>query len=168
MTSKSNSHLPSEHQALRKPIFKPKDRLAAYRAFYEAGIPMALLDALNLCIEVGGQTPPWVLKASFAVIVERTREGRSVGRGRHGNDAKAMQENAVHLTRYLHVQAARDRGDSLADAYATAAQTLGAVNLAASEDTIRNSYKKVQKALKTPETALKFYPLPPYRLHDEG
>lgn len=149
-------------------MFRPKDRLAAYRVFYEAGIIVALRDALHLCIKAGGQAPPWVLEASLTVIAERVQDGRSVGRGRHGNDAKATRENAIHLIRYIHVQAARDRGDKLVDAYATAAQTLEAVYLAASEDTVRLSYKKVQQALKSPETALKFYPMSAQRLGDKG
>ncbi|MER8438328.1 hypothetical protein NKH36_18075 [Mesorhizobium sp. M1312] len=154
---------PQAFQALSQPIFRPHERLAAFREFYNAGVMRALQDALTFCDELadeeGGATVPrWILAAARDLVIERIEKGKTIGKGKHGNDSAVYFDHQKHLLRYLRVRALMNTGVTLEEAYQPASEGLKGTSAEGGEDTIRTSYKKVQKALKDPKEAMRLYP----------
>lgn len=159
-----SADLPEPHRALRSIPFYPGERLEAYRLFYEAGVDLALHDALRLCQDLWegddvAHIPNWALEGALISVRQMIGAPHGSGTGRHANLAARSRDNQRHIMRYLLVRNAMAEGHKLDDAYELVSDILASRNDNIKADGVRSSYKKTQAALKDPAKALEFYPM---------
>lgn len=174
---KKSSQFPNEYRQVASRLFKPGDRLRAYRAFFEAGVYDALLDALTLCAELpyafapdatdqnegasGNELRPvplWIVAAARDLVEQRIEVGGPTGKkGPHAGEKKARSDRKKHLVRYLLVKKAIDEGHTQFDACWLVSEYLEKSTYGGGADAISKSFHLVSNAFKTGEGALSYY-----------
>lgn len=126
--------------------------------FFEAGVIPALYDALYLCKKADHPLPAWAVDGALAVIEERLRTGKSKGKGPKSNDASASKKDRDHFQRWVAVRKLVRAGEPHdKEIYAKAKPSLAEVGADCSESTIKRSYWIVEKDMKNPDGARKYY-----------
>jgi hypothetical protein len=112
--------------------------LAKYEdAWRQLGHAKIIQEALLIC--VGSSVPEWLAIAAIDFVRQRIPKREKLVR----------YELAIHLTRSLAVFEAHERGDTWDESYITAAKILAKTVARGSPETMRASYKRIQKELKT-------------------
>jgi len=132
--------------------------LSEREVFFEAGIIAALYDALFVCKCTDHPLPMWVKDGALEVIGERLKVGASKSKGPKANDATAYKKDRTHLQRWLAVKKLRYAGEPQdKEIFAKAKKLLSDVGADCSEKTIERSFAIVEKDMKIPKNALKYY-----------
>lgn len=136
--------------------------LEEQEVIFEAGVLAALYDALYVCVQTNRPIPQWLLNGVLKVVGDRLAVGVSEGMGAKANDTTALKKDRVHLQRWLAVKKLRKSGASQdKEIFFKAKHLLSEVGADCSDKAIENSYYKVEKDMKDPEKARKYYsPLP--------
>lgn len=146
-----------------QPLQTPSVRLALLKEFYDAGVPEALVYALDLC-SIFGALPDWVAEGSKKYLTaifngEEVDLRREQPKGEFKSKANALRRrrrwSAVWF--FHHVE-----GMKLSEAY-TCAQDLLYEEFKdnVSEATIADDYKLMRKAMQDPVMARRFLMLEP-------
>ena len=133
------------------------ERMAVWRAYYDAGIIPALYDALTFAEEYGAHPPDWAIKAATQIVKERIENPKILGKGPKGNELSNYRTDMKHLFRWQIVKGLRAGGMKLDKAYVKTQERLVGNFAAGGPDAIKKSYDIVQKNLKDPDKALKYY-----------
>ena len=144
-------------------------RFVSQRRAWEAGNMPALEDALRLSRQVSVSPPDWALDALEGLLRDAMRGTTVARRGRTARPSVSYREDMKHFERWELVRECRewddDRGEwarkSLDNAYSIASEYLGGTDVASSEDTIKRSYRLVERAIKRGLDA-RFYVSPPH------
>ena len=132
--------------------------LEVRQVFFEAGVILALFDALYFCRKTDHPLPIWVVDGAIAVVGDRLRTGKSKGKGPKSNDATASGKDRAHFQRWLAVRKVMKAGEALDnEIYNKAKPLLAEVDADCSEWTIKRSYWIVDKDMKDPKNARKYY-----------
>src|SRR6266849_7565983 len=85
-------------------------RLKELRVFYEAGVVLALYDALVLVGFSNVRAPGWVIKGAISIIGPQLKAGISTGKGASANTAAKYQNEMMHFRRWLVVRNLQEKG----------------------------------------------------------
>lgn len=135
------------------------------RAFREGSLP-ALADAIDLCREHGRPLPAWATEGALACVAFTFRRARRPDRltGRNATLGAQHQQNMNHLTRWDAVKELRERQPELADIAETwietfdeVAEMLAGTDAEGCPDTVRHSYRVVERARRGDNFTGRFY-----------
>ena len=180
----------TELQALEEFI---RSQLANYRRAYEAGVMLALRDALESCSRENFPPEPWMIDATLDFIDQHIGK-TATGRGRSGNPIAKYANDLVHYARWDAVTTVREQqkidqndrerlaqlempekkrreiedmlnaGTTFQDAVKGATELLRGTRAYGSPRTIDASYWLVVRAMKDPEQHGRFYVVSPQTL----
>ena len=156
--SVAEDELPLGHSKADLPLIDTwSTKILEYcRAAYEAGVKIAVYDALNHCIEQDYPPPLWVWVAACKLIKKELI--RPTGRGRLGNLWTRSVSDFRHFERYELVEIICVREDvGLMEACKLASENLKGSHSHVAPDGIRKSHKLVTEALKDPAQAKRFH-----------
>ncbi len=136
---------------------------AERETIFDAGIVAALHDALYVCKHSDYPMPEWVLEGALKIVRERMTRGLSKGKGPKSNDAKAFKKDHDHFRRWMAVKKLLRAGAPYdKEIFAKAVPLLEEVDAKCSEGTVKRSFDIVEKDMKAPSKARKYYqPLGP-------
>ena len=137
-------------------LFKYGPRLEEMRIFYEAGVVLALYDALVLARDSGLPAPDWVIEGAISIIGPRLKVGISTGKGASANTAAKYKIDMMHFRRWLVVRELHKKGGA-GSLYKKAEKLLKGQFGWGSDAVIGKSFRRVEKQLKNPKTALRYY-----------
>jgi hypothetical protein len=126
--------------------YEPKERLEDLKEFVAAGVAPAIHDAWSLIIDNELAVPDWIAEPSKTLIA------KALPRGRVSYRSKMM-----NYYRWRTVKRLRSQNVEREDVFVDASEALRGTQYHAGRDAIETSYKKVQKGLKDPKTALQYY-----------
>lgn len=124
---------------------------------WEAGVVVALYDALILARDSGRNPPEWVLEGARKVVEDRLKQGFSQGKGQLGNELSKHRSRMVKYSRYQCVKKHRSDGMTIEDACVAAEKQLKSTSAAASEGQMKKDFYKVQSELKDEKLAALYY-----------
>ena len=127
------------------------------RTAYEAGVKIAVYDALYHCIEHDHPPPRWLLLAACKLL-EECKFKRPTGRGRLGNLWAQSDADFMHFERYDLVEFICEFEDvGVTEAYNLASDELRKLGIFVEPDAIRKSHDLVKDALKDPALAKRYH-----------
>ena len=131
------------------------------REAYEDGVVPALYDAI-CCYRLFVQPldrpcPEWIWDGIFQVLEDRLRSGKTIGRGRTGNERARYLNDMMHLYRWEAVKAAREEGHKGVKAFKKASAMLKGSFARGTPGQVEKSHKIVNPALKHAEGKKRFY-----------
>jgi hypothetical protein len=126
------------------------------RVFYEAGVLLALYDALTLARDSGSPAPEWIIGAAALVVGIQLHQGASIGSGPSGNTESQYRLDMIHFRRWSVVKALQ-ASNPAGSVYEKAEHLLKSKFGHGSREVIGKSYRKVEADLQKPETALRYY-----------
>lgn len=128
------------------------------QVIFEAGVVAALHDALYVCKHTDHCMPKWVLDGAIKVVRQRMTSGKSIGAGSKANDATRYKKDFEHFRRWLAVKRLRTQGHVQdEEIFYKAVPSLEAVGAKCSAQTVKRSYWLVEKDIKVPSKARKYY-----------
>jgi hypothetical protein len=136
--------------------FKYGARVEGMRIFYEAGIMLALYDALILTRDSGRPAPEWVIEGALSIIGPLLKAGITTGKGASANTAAKYKTDMRHFCRWLVVRALHKEGTD-GSLYKKAEKLLENKFGWGSAAVIGKSFRRVEKHLKNPKVALRYY-----------
>lgn len=151
-----NSGLPTTIDSKPSHLFKYWERMDELRIFYEAGVLLALYDALALARDSGFPTPDWVIGAATLMIGGQLYKGISTGSSPTGNTESEHRLNMIHFRRWCEVNTLMNEG-ATGSIYQKARERLQGQFAHGSSEVIGKSYRRVERDLQKPETALRYY-----------
>jgi hypothetical protein len=137
-------------------LFKYGPRLEEMRIFYEAGVVLALYDALAPARDSGQPAPEWAIAGAIPIVGEQLEKGISTGQGASGNTAAQYKNDMRHFRRWLVVRQLHKEG-AAGSLYKKAEKFLKSQFGWGSDAVIGKSFRRVEKHLKNPKTALRYY-----------
>jgi len=146
-----------------KPQFlKLKDLIEESRIAYEAGNKYALLSVFEYLRVMDANIPEWVKKGISEQLFLHFQVPQKISKGGpQADDLKILTGNKKHYQRWILVNQYRKNGLTLEKAILKAADTLSDIRDAKDPETIKKSYRQVEKAIKNPAEVWKFIPLRP-------
>jgi hypothetical protein len=137
-------------------LFKYAALLEEMRVFFEAGVRLALYDALVLARDSGLLVPDWVVEGAIAIMGKQLKRGISTGKGASGNTAAQYKNDMEHFCRWLVVRELHEKG-AKGSLYKEAEKRLKGQFGWGSDAVIGKSFRRVEEHLKNPKTALRYY-----------
>lgn len=126
--------------------FEPNERLRDLREFAEAGVAPAIHDAWSLIIDNELAIPDWLAGPTQTLIAKALPKGQI-----------SYRSKMRHYYRWRTVKRLRTENLRREDVFEDASHALLGTQYYSGRDAIEDSYKKVQKSLKDPKTAIQFY-----------
>lgn len=148
--------LPGTIDAEPKWFLKVGIQLEEMRIFYEAGVVLALYDALVLIRDGGLPTPDWVIDGTISILGPHFKKGIPTGKGASANSAAKYKNNMKDFRRWLVVRKLH-QDENTGGLYKIAEKILSGKFAWGSAAVIGISFRKVQKHLKDPKAALQYY-----------
>ena len=137
---------------------KTAEKLPVLQKIHQAGSLPALHLALQVMKEDAAEKSKWVIEGTLQIVADRVEKGFTIGLGSSGNELQKHRAAMKHLNRWRIVKKLREkRGVTLEKAYARAGQHLTRKQGKAKPETIRNSYRRVQKDMKSIDTAAQYF-----------
>ena len=121
-------------------------RLQDLREFVEAGVAPAIHDAWSLIIGGKLAVPDWLAAPTKKLIAEALSNARV-----------AYRSKMKDYYRWRIVKRLRSEDVEREDVFLDASETLRVTQYYVGRDAVEASYKKVQRGLKNPKTALQYY-----------
>src|SRR5690242_20172083 len=100
-----NTGMPPTINSHPKHLFKYHTKMNELRVFYEAGVLLALYDALTLARDSGSPAPEWIIGAAALVVGIQLHQGASIGSGPSGNTESQYRLDMIHFRRWSVVKA---------------------------------------------------------------
>lgn len=139
---------------------KIKDIIEENRIAYEHGNRFALYPIFEFYRLRGGEFPKWVIDGAANELREWLQVPKKISiSGPKADDRKMLQTNRKHYRRWLKIKQLRKMGYKGESLYDLAKQELGTEGDSIDIETIKTSYKKVDKAVPDPNEAWKYVPL---------
>jgi hypothetical protein len=144
MTSSLNSPLYSYESPWEN--YEPHVRLQDLKDFTEAGVAPAIHDAWSLIIDNALAVPDWLAVPTKTLIAHALPNGRV-----------SYRSKMKDYYRWRTVKRLRSQGVEWEEVFFEASEALRGTQYHAGHDAIETSYKKVQRGLRDPKTALQYY-----------
>ena len=93
--------------------------------------------------------PRWALEAALNRVARYMLDAATTGTGRAAKWSSRFKQDMVDFDRYECVHECREHGVTWEDVYVRVAEVLAGTRSAGSPDTIRGSYRRVNKRMKT-------------------
>lgn len=148
--------LPATIDAQPKYWFKYGPRLEEMRMFYDAGVVLALYDALVLARDSGLPAPDWVIQGAISLVGPQLKAGISTGKGASANSAAKHNNDMKHFRRWYVVRKLHKEGAD-GGLYKKAEKLLAGKFGWGSAAVIGKSFRRVEEHLKNSKSALRYY-----------
>jgi hypothetical protein len=148
--------LPATIDGKPSPFIKYGPQLDEMRIFYEADVVLALYDALVLARDSGLPAPDWVIEGAVPIVGAKLKDGIPTGQGASGNTAARYKTDMKHFHRWLVVRKLHENG-AAGSLYKKAEKLLKGQFGWGSAAVIGKSFRRVERHLKDPKTALRYY-----------
>ena len=126
--------------------FEPNVRLQDLREFAEAGVAPAIHDAWSLIIDNELVVPDWLATPTMTLIAKDLPKGQV-----------SYRSKMRHYYRWRTVKRLRAENTKREDVFEDASNALLGTQYYRGRDAIEDSYKRVQRGLKDPKTAIQYY-----------